>query len=74
MIPQNDKRTVARWIADEASLLGEEIIWRDEFRGFYRAIRKVGDLTFKFELEVTRYPKDAWSARANPKATTEQET
>lgn len=56
MIPQSDKPIVARWIASEASLFGEEIIWQDEWTGYCKAQREVGDIVFTIEL----------TARANP--------
>lgn len=48
MIPQEHKSTVAQWIAHEASLLGEEVIWQNEWQGVYRAKRKVGGMMFEF--------------------------
>lgn len=50
MIPQEHKSVVSQWVAHEASTLGDEVVWQDDWRGVYRATRRIGDHVLVFEF------------------------
>ena len=51
MIPSASRSKVSSWLAREASLVAEEIVWRDDWLGIYRAVRVIDGV--KIEIVVT---------------------